>query len=46
MKITGMTLYRTTEEGRLFHLHPNYQLHFVVSGAGIYEVKGRQPIDA
>jgi AraC-like DNA-binding protein len=44
MRITGVTLYRTTEEGRLYHSHTHYQLHFVVSGAGAYEVKGRRPI--
>jgi|GEM_PF-2771470 len=45
MKIIGVTLYRTTKEGRLFHAHAHYQLHFVVSGAGAYEVKSRRPID-
>jgi AraC-like DNA-binding protein/mannose-6-phosphate isomerase-like protein (cupin superfamily) len=44
MKITGVTLYRTTEAGRLYHAHTHYQLHFVVSGSGAYEVKGRRPI--
>lgn len=45
MKITGMTLYRTTAEGRVFHAHEQYQLHFVVSGVGAYELAGHSPID-
>lgn len=44
MKVIGIALYRTTEEGRLFHSHAHYQLHFVVSGVGAYEVQGRSSI--
>ena len=44
MQIITISLYRTTEEGRLFHTHAHYQLHFLVSGEGSYEIKGRQPI--
>jgi len=44
MKVIGIALYRTTEEGRLFHAHAHYQLHFIVSGVGAYDVKSCSPI--
>lgn len=46
MKINGITLYRTTEAGRYFHAHPYYQLHFILSGVGSYEIAGRCAIKA
>ncbi len=46
MNIQDITLYRTSEEGRHFHSHPHYQLHFIFSGEGYYEIAGQRRVKA
>jgi AraC-like DNA-binding protein len=45
VKIIGLSFYRTTTAGQCWHAHGHYQLHFVVSGTGAYDVNDHGVID-